>query len=70
LEGGTLYGADASNLYTVNTTTGAATLVAPLTGGPGGYVYGLAPLPVPLPPAAFLFPSALGLLGLRRKRAT
>jgi hypothetical protein len=66
---GTLYGAAGSNLYTINTGTGAATLLGQiLIGGntPIQVAYG-ATRPVPLPAAVWLFGSAmLGMLGIGR----
>jgi len=74
---GTLYAASGnfvSNLYTVNTTTGALTLVGPTTGSPNGLA-GLAFLPtgtttaVPEPPGlALLGVGAAGLAGWRWRR--
>jgi hypothetical protein len=70
MDNGLLYGADESgNFYTINTTTGAATLDTSIA-SVGSPVWGLAPAaPVPLPATAWLLLSALGGLGVLARRA-
>jgi hypothetical protein len=68
MDNGTLYGADESgNFYTINASTGAATLDTSIP-NVGGAVWALAPIPVPVPGTMLLFGSGLsGLIAFRRK---
>jgi len=64
-----MYGvSSAGGLYTINTTTGAATSIGPITGITGA-IYGATVSAVPVPAAVWLFASGLvGLIGFSRKR--
>jgi len=68
-EGGRLYGIDSNNsIYTLDTSTGAATYVAAISDGMAAY--GVAPIsaPVPLPSALLFFgPGLAGLAAVRRR---
>lgn len=70
MDNGILYGGDESgNFYTINTSTGAATLDTAI-GNVGSPIWALAPAaPVPLPATAWLLLSALGGLGALARRA-
>ncbi len=66
---GVMYGVSAANdIYTIDTSTGVATLISSIT-GISGDVYGASVSAVPVPAAVWLFVSgALGLIGFSRRR--
>jgi len=67
---GVMYGVSAArDLYTIDTSTGAATSIGPIT-GISGDIYGATVSAIPIPAAVWLFASGfLGFLGLSKRRS-
>ncbi|MSR09712.1 MAG: hypothetical protein EXR82_09385 [Gammaproteobacteria bacterium] len=67
---GMLYGAGAYGMYKIDPVTGASQYLGNTLGALSGYGTALAINPVPIPPAVWLFGSALGLMGVIRRKSS